>query len=191
MSEQDFELYERIQAADKQALETLYERYEKLLFSFALRMTGRRDLSEEIVQDVFMKIWTKPNLYDRSKGKFSSWLLTVTRNASIDSMRRKNEQTEALDERDSLKSNEPAVEDLVQWKEEGTVLRHAIAQLAEEQREMIELFYFKGLSQRAIAEERNIPLGTVKGRIRLALKHLKGHLSTGKGGVDGEVRGID
>lgn len=183
MSEQDYELYERIQRSDKQALESLYERYEKLLFSFALRMTGRRDLSEEIVQEVFIKLWTKRNLYDQSKGKFSSWLLTVTRNASIDYMRMKNEQTEAIEERDALRSEEPAVEDVIQWKEDGKELRTAITCLADEQRDIIELFYFKGLSQRAISDERNIPLGTVKGRIRLALKHLKTHLTVRKGGV--------
>lgn len=186
MSDQDYELYKRIQKSDKQALESLYERYEKLLFSFAWRMTGRKDLSEEIVQEVFLKLWTKPNLYDPSRGKFSSWLLTVTRNSSIDHMRRKNEQTEALEERDALQSREPAVEDLVQWKEEGKELRKAITQLAEEQREIIELFYFKGLSQKAIADDRRIPLGTVKGRIRLALKHLKTHLHLQKGGEGDE-----
>lgn len=182
MSDQDYDLYKKIQQADKQALESLYERYEKLLFSFAFRMTGRRDLSEEIVQEVFIKLWTKPDLYNPTKGKFSSWLLTVTRNSSIDHMRRKNEQTEALAERDALLSQEPAVEDVVQWKEEGKELRKAMTRLADEQREVIELFYFKGLSQQAIASDQKIPLGTVKGRIRLALKHLKMHLHMGKGG---------
>lgn len=186
MSEQDYELYKRIQRSDKQALELLYERYEKLLFSFAFRMTGRRDLSEEIVQEVFIKLWTKPNLYSQSKGKFSSWLLTVTRNSSIDHMRRKNEQTEALEERDALRSEDPALEDLVEWKEEGKELRTAITQLAEEQQKIIELFYFKGLSQQMIADEQNIPLGTVKGRIRLALKHLKTYLHKEKGGESGD-----
>ncbi|MCP3764918.1 sigma-70 family RNA polymerase sigma factor [Domibacillus sp. A3M-37] len=185
MGEQDYELYRRVKQSDKYALELLYERYEKLLFSFAFRMTGRRDLSEEIVQEVFIKVWTKPDLYDESKGKFSSWLLTVTRNSSIDHMRRKNEQTEALTERDDLQSQETAIEDLIQWKEEGTELRKAITHLAENQREIIELFYFKGLSQQAISQKQKIPLGTVKGRIRLALKHLKTHLR-GKGGEGDE-----
>ncbi|WNS78410.1 sigma-70 family RNA polymerase sigma factor [Domibacillus sp. DTU_2020_1001157_1_SI_ALB_TIR_016] len=182
MGEQDYELYQRLQQSDKRALELLYERYEKLLFSFAFRMTGRRDLSEEIVQEVFIKVWTKPDLYDQSKGKFSSWLLTITRNASIDHMRKKSEQSEGLSDHHQLQSREPAVEDTVQWKEEGKALRTAITHLAEDQQEIIELFYFKGLSQRTIADERNIPLGTVKGRIRLALKHLKKHLHTEKGG---------
>lgn len=182
MNEQDYELYKRIQQADKHALEQLYDRYEKLLFSFAFRMTSRRDLAEDIVQDVFIKVWTKKDFYDPSKGKFSSWLLTVTRNASIDMMRKKHEQTEAFLENDALHEEIERIEDRLEQKEANAELREAMALLAVEQREIIDLFYFKGLSQRAISEEQRIPLGTVKGRIRLALKHLKSSLSERKGG---------
>ncbi|CAM3857326.1 RNA polymerase sigma factor [Mesobacillus thioparans] len=172
MSEHDIELYARLQAKDKRALELLYDRYEKLLFSFAYRMTGRRDLSEEIVQDVFLKLWTKPGMYDETKGKFSSWILTVTRYASIDCLRKKDENHVELEDRDALKSTEPSVEELAEWKEKRSEIREAINQLAEEQQQIVELFYFKGLSQQKIADTFQIPLGTVKGRIRLALKHL-------------------
>ncbi len=182
MSEMDFELYERVLKQDRKALELLYERYEKLLFSFAYRMTKRRELSEEIVQEVFIKLWTKPGIYDRSKGKFSSWLLTVTRNTSIDHLRRKNENTYEIEDRDALQKDEPTIEEQVEWKEDGRRLRKAMKILADEQREIVDLFYFKGLSQSKIADKIQIPLGTVKGRLRLALKHLRKHLeSTGQG----------
>ncbi|WP_349408425.1 RNA polymerase sigma factor [Pseudalkalibacillus sp. SCS-8] len=182
MNELDTELYERVIRQDKKALELLYERYEKLLFSFAYRMTKRKELSEEIVQEVFIKLWTKPGIYDQSKGKFSSWLLTVTRNTSIDQLRRKNEQNYEIEERDSLQENEPSIEEQIEWKEEGRRLQKAMKFLAKEQKEIVELFYFKGLSQSKIAEVFQIPLGTVKGRLRLALKHLRKDLdSTGQG----------
>lgn len=173
MSELDIELYARLQGQDKRALELLYERYEKLLFSFAYRMTGRRDLSEEIVQDVFLKLWTKPGMYDDTKGKFSSWILTVTRYAAIDCIRKKDENHMELEDRDTLKSSEPSVEEVTEWNEKRREIRTAINQLADEQQQIVELFYFKGLSQQKIADTFQIPLGTVKGRIRLALKHLQ------------------
>lgn len=184
MSEMDVELYERVLNQDKEALGLLYERYEKLLFSFAYRMTKRRELSEEIVQEVFIKIWTKPGIYDQSKGKFSSWLLTVTRNTSIDQLRKKNENSYEIEERDALQQEGPSIEEEVEWKEEGRRLRKAMKFLAQEQQEIVELFYFKGLSQRKIADKFEIPLGTVKGRIRLALKHLRKNLDTAGRGRD-------
>ncbi|WP_226645952.1 RNA polymerase sigma factor [Mesobacillus subterraneus] len=184
MSENDIELYARLQAKDKRALELLYDRYEKLLFSFAYRMTGRRDLAEEIVQDVFLKLWTKPGMYDETKGKFSSWILTVTRYASIDCLRKKDENHVELEDRDALKSTEPSVEEVAEWKEKRSEIRVAINQLAEEQQQIVELFYFKGLSQQKIADTFQIPLGTVKGRIRLALKHLHKTISGIREGRD-------
>ncbi|UFT99056.1 sigma-70 family RNA polymerase sigma factor [Radiobacillus kanasensis] len=184
MSERDVELYHLVQQGDKQALEALYDRYEKLLFSFSYRMTGSSDISEEAIQEVFIKLWTKKGLYKEEKGKFSSWLLTVTRNTCLDLLKKKKETTYTLEERDAIQANDPSTEDIIQWKEEGQNLREAVQELAEDQRKIVELFYFKGLSQRQISEACNIPLGTVKGRVRLALKHLRKYISNT---TEGEV----
>jgi RNA polymerase sigma factor (sigma-70 family) len=180
MGEHDVELYQQVQQGDKQALEALYDRYEKLLYSFSYRVTGQKELSEEVVQEVFIKLWTKKGIYDKSKGKFSSWLLTVARNTSIDMIRKRKESTYTMEERDSIHSNTPSTEDLVEWKEEGTYLRQAVSLLGEDQQKMIDLFYFKGLSQQKIADSCQIPLGTVKGRLRLALQHLRKNLPNSK-----------
>ncbi|ASN07124.1 RNA polymerase sigma factor [Virgibacillus necropolis] len=177
MRELDIELFNRTQAQDEQALEQLYDRYEKLLFSFSFRMTKNKFLAEEVVQDVFTKIWSKQRNFDESKGKFSSWLLTVTRNATIDLLRKQKETPYEIDERDALHDSTPSTEEQVEWKERSEEVRVAVKQLTNEQQEIIELFYFKGLSQSKIAETCDIPLGTVKGRVRLALKHLRGILS--------------
>nr|WP_112179401.1 MULTISPECIES: sigma-70 family RNA polymerase sigma factor [Paraliobacillus] len=190
MISQDIDLYARIQTGDQQALEELYDRYEKLVYSFAYRMVKHGAIAEEIVQEVFMKIWTKKGLYKRDKGKLSSWILTVTRNTSIDALRKKKETTYTLEERDALESDQVATEDIVEWKEEGEKLRSAVKTLNNEQQEIITLFYFNGLSQREIAEQCNIPLGTVKGRIRLALKHLKQSLNREKRGSNDETRSV-
>lgn len=153
-------------------------------------MVKQGAIAEEIVQEVFMKIWTKKGLYKEDKGKLSSWILTVTRNTSIDTMRKKKETTYTLEERDSLASDQAATEDIVEWKEEGEKLRLAVKTLKNEQQEIIELFYFNGLSQTKIAKKCDIPLGTVKGRIRLALKHLKQSLNKEKRGANDETRSV-
>lgn len=173
MREHDIELFKRTQAKDEQALELLYDRYERLLFSFSFRMTKNKFISEEIVQDVFTKIWSKQRNFDESKGKFSSWLLTVTRNATIDRLRKQGDAPYELEERDAIHDTNPSTEDAVEWKEERTLIHEAVDQLSKEQQEIVELFYFNGMSQSKIAKKCDIPLGTVKGRLRLALKRLR------------------
>ncbi|TLS35964.1 RNA polymerase sigma factor [Pseudalkalibacillus caeni] len=178
----DERLYEKIQQRDKKALEALYDKYEKLLYSFSYKMTKNNELAEEVVQEVFIKLWKGNGSYSSDKGKFSSWLLTVTRNTALDVLRKKKRNTAfELEDRDMLKSNEETVEEQVTWKEDALTVRKAVSKLKKEQQKIIELFYFKGLTQRTIAEKCGIPLGTVKGRIRLALKHLKESIEEERG----------
>lgn len=187
MNEQrDPDLYTRVQRGDRQALEQLYDKYEKILYSFSYRMTSHKESAEEVVQEVFIKIWKGQGNFNASKGKFSSWVLTIARNTSIDLMRKRKEPAYELEERDALQNDDPSTEDLVEWKEQGSELRSAITSLAAEQQEMIESFYFKGATQREIAEQFDLPLGTVKGRIRLALRHLQKALRDKGGSSDGE-----
>ncbi|MFD1019188.1 RNA polymerase sigma factor [Thalassobacillus hwangdonensis] len=186
MSSRDIELYHRIQQKDKQALEEIYTKYEKLLYSFAFKMCGDKELAEEMIQDVFMKLWTDKATYDESKGKFSSWLLTVARYTGIDLIRkRKNNHVTLEEEQDSLHEETPSSEDIVVWKEQRALVQKAVRSLSREQIQMVDLFYFKGHTQKEIADQCDLPLGTVKGRIRLALKHLKKELENikRKGGV--------
>ncbi|MCA0985902.1 RNA polymerase sigma factor [Guptibacillus algicola] len=182
----DAALYERVQAKDKEALELLYDRYEKLLYSFSYRIVKDKGLSEEVIQEVFIKLWKGRAKYTEEKGKFSSWILTMTRHTAIDILRKQSREPDfELDERDALHSDEASVEDQVEWKERGIVLRAAVSKLKEEQKRIIEMFYFKGMTHKKISQEIDLPLGTVKGRIRLALKHLKSNLAE-KGGVSDE-----
>jgi RNA polymerase sigma factor (sigma-70 family) len=169
----DLELYLEVQKENKEALEQLYGRYEKLLFSFSYRLLKRNELAEEAVQDVFMKLWRKKGIYTEDKGKFSSWILTVTRNACIDLMRKQKKSEVEMLERDIDYERAESVEETVTWNEERENLKKAVSTLTEEQQEMVDMFYYKGYSQADIARETRLPLGTVKGRIRLALKHLR------------------
>lgn len=182
----DADLYVKVQAKDKEALSLLYDRYEKLLYSFSYRIVKDGGLAEEVMQEVFIKLWKGKAQYSDDKGKFSSWLLTMTRHTAIDVLRKQSKEPDfELDERDSLRSDEDSVEDQVVWKERGQVLRTAVSKLKDEQQKIIEMFYFKGMTHQKISEEFDLPLGTVKGRIRLALKHLKTSLGE-KGGVSDE-----
>ncbi|MEH7884176.1 sigma-70 family RNA polymerase sigma factor [Bacillus sp. JJ1609] len=167
-------LYVSIQAKNKEALETLYDRYEKILFSFLYKMTQDYDLAEEALQEVFLKIWKGTGEYDESKGKFTSWLFTMARNSAIDIIRKKKVKPSVpIDDINHMVSDDQSVEEKAEWHEEKVRVQEAVSKLSDDQRGMIQLMYFKGYTQQKISEDYNIPLGTVKSRIRLALKNLK------------------
>lgn len=182
----DEHLYLQIKQRDKEALEQLYERYERILYSFIYRFTKDRGLTEEVMQDLFMKLWTQKSMYDSSKGKFSSWLLTIARNAAIDSLRKQKKVEYELDERDQREDPEN-IERTILQKEENEAIHEAVQTLPLDQQKVVTLFYFEGHTQKHIADSCQIPLGTVKGRIRLALQHLRKHLSRedGRGDIHG------
>jgi RNA polymerase sigma-70 factor (ECF subfamily) len=148
-------------------------------------MTQNAQMAEDTVQEVFIKLWKEHAPYTENKGKFSSWLLTMTRNTSLDALRKKGKQQEVgLLDKDAEQIKVPIEEmpeQMLEWKEKGTVLRKAINRLKVEQRTIVELFYFHGLSQESISVKLDIPLGTVKSRVRLALQHLRKHLETERG----------
>lgn len=181
----DAQLYLRMRSNDQAALEEIYDRYERLVYSFAYRMTQNAQMAEDTVQEVFIKLWKEHAPYTEDKGKFSSWLLTMTRNTSLDALRKKGKQQEVgLLDKDAEQMKAPInemPEQMIEWKEKGTVLRKALVRLKIEQRTIVELFYFHGLSQESISTKLDIPLGTVKSRIRLALQHLRKHLEKERG----------
>lgn len=184
MCNRDLELYQRLMNKDKQAFELIYDKYEKLLYSFVIKLSGDQILAEEVLQEVFIKVWTQKAVYDQTKGKFSSWIVTVTRYTAIDLIRKnKRHHLSLTEDRDLPEAGTDKTEDIVEWEEKGREIRQAVKHLSEEQKQMVNLFYFKGLSQQEIANQTSVPLGTVKGRIRLALKHLKKQLLSVKGGV--------
>lgn len=184
MSNRDIEHYQKMMEGDKQSLEAIYDKYEKLLYSFVIKLSSDQSLAEEVLQEVFIKLWTQKATYDETKGKFSSWIVTITRYTAIDIIRSKKKDNVSLEEETDIpEEQDESVEDLVEWKEKSSAIRKALNQLSNEQRKIVDLFYFKGCSQSKIAKECDLPLGTVKGRLRLALKHLKKHLSRAEGGM--------
>ncbi|TSB45507.1 RNA polymerase sigma factor [Alkalicoccobacillus porphyridii] len=179
----DEQLYQLVLQQDKAALEELYNRYERILYSFIYRFTKDNGMSEEVMQDLFMKLWQGKASFQTGKGKFSSWILTIARNAAIDRIRKKKVSEVEFDDRDS-KPDPESVEQTIVLQEENEYIRDAVSNLPEEQQQVVTLFYFDGEPQKNIAEICQIPLGTVKGRLRLALKHLRKTLSRQDGRGD-------
>lgn len=185
MTKTDLELYQSMCSGDRSALEAIYEKYEKLLYSYAYKMTSSREVSEEIVQDVFTKLWQNKNPYDAGKAKMSTWLITITRNSVIDLFRKKKLDTYEYNELDDIDSStdmyNSSVEKSAELHENQSIICAAMSSLSNEQKYIITLFYFKAYSHSQISNELNIPLGTVKSRIRLALGHLKKNINQERG----------
>jgi RNA polymerase sigma-70 factor, ECF subfamily len=175
----DEQLLGRVGGGDASALEQLYERYVRQCFGLALRMLGEPALCEEVVQEVFIKVWTQPSSYSSQKGKFASWLLSVVHHRCIDELRRRSRTEVALDDPSTgnilstVRDPEPQPVEQIWTKEVQSVVRAALVQIPQNQRQVLELAYFGGLSHSQIAAKLDQPLGTVKTRIRLGIQSLR------------------
>lgn len=175
----DDQLVVRIAKSDASALEELYDRYVRQCFGLALRMLSDSALAEEVVQEVFLKVWTQPGSYSIQKGKFVSWLLSLVHHRCIDELRRRSRTEVALDDPatgsllDTKADPDPEPADQVWVMEQQRAVRQALAQIPQNQRQVLELAYFRGLSHSEIASRLGQPLGTVKTRIRLGMQSLR------------------
>lgn len=173
MLRSDSELLRLISNRDQEGLSELYQRYCNLVYSLAFHTLQNSDLAEEVTQDVFIKIWTRPHQWNPSGGRFSSWLLTVTRYTAIDRLRKDLHQshnpTQLLDtipDKNYL-ADEPVEDDL----------RTLMKQLPANQAQVLQLAFFQGMTHQEMASALGLPLGTVKTRVRLGLSKLKGYLA--------------
>jgi len=164
---------------DERALEAIYDRYGDYVYSICLRMVGDVQLAEDLSQEVFLRLWRRPDLYDVSRGRFLTWLLSVARNRAIDERRsrgrRFRHETPPSENSEEILESVPTSEtrDMAVLSEERVVVQRALATLPPEQRLAIQLAYFGGYTQQEIAEGLHQPLGTVKTRIRLGLHKLR------------------
>ena len=164
---------------DEAALSALYDRYSRLVFGLALRIVGERTLAEEITADAFVSVWRAAPSFAEERGRFVSWLLSITRHRAIDELRRLQVRPEGhlADEWDETLTYQPDhVDDLVSLKQQRERVRSALAALPRAQREALELAYFGGLTQQEIANKTKQPLGTIKTRMRLGLMKLRDEL---------------
>jgi RNA polymerase sigma-70 factor (ECF subfamily) len=178
----DETLVRRVVQRDAEAFAQLYDRYTDLVYSVALRVVADPALAQDAAQDVFLRLWRRPEAYDASRGRFVSWLVSVARNRAVDEVRmRGRRRVRELGEFNSMedppdgRAEDPQL--AVQVQADRLAVRRALAQLPEEQRKALEMAYFSGLTQQEIAEQLQQPLGTIKTRTRLAMRKLRTLLS--------------
>jgi RNA polymerase sigma-70 factor (ECF subfamily) len=180
----DEDLMQLVQRSEPAAFEAVYERHGGAAFSLAYRMCGTRGLAEDVVQEAFLSIWRSGARYDRRRGSVRSWILGITHHRAIDALRRGivQERHRASDEgiEERLEATE-RTEIEVARREEALAIRGALEDLPTEQRRAIELAYFGGFTQSEIAAMLEVPIGTVKGRMRLGLEKMRGQLDASTG----------
>jgi RNA polymerase sigma-70 factor (ECF subfamily) len=174
----DQTLIRLIVQARSEALGELYDRYSRLVFGLALHSVGDPATAEEITQDVFLRVWQRARQYRADRGQVSTWLTSITRHRAIDQLRRRSSRPEqhSVVWAELSPGDEPSVngpEHSAALAMERARVRTAIAQISEEQKQVLALAYFQGLSQSQIAGALGLPLGTVKTRIRLGMQKLR------------------
>lgn len=169
-------------ARDEHAFAVLYDRYIDLVYSASLRVLADAGLAEDSAQDVFVRLWRRPETFIAERGRFLSWLMSVTRNRAVDELRargrRRRREGGSLGEPDEaaqpLFSTDPVdPQRSAELHEAQATVRRALIDLPGDQRLALELAYFGGLTQQEIAAQLHEPLGTVKTRIRLGMQKLR------------------
>jgi RNA polymerase sigma-70 factor, ECF subfamily len=179
----DEELMLRLAYRDLVAFRALYDRYGNLVYSAALRVVRDAQVAEDMVQEIFLRIWRKPESYVAQRGRFVTWLTSVTRNRAVDEVRsrgrRFRHETASPEEQErelpASEQDDPAL--TAELSDQRRLILAALKQIPAEQREIIELAYFGGLTQQEIADRLSQPLGTVKTRIRLGMQKLRAALT--------------
>jgi RNA polymerase sigma-70 factor (ECF subfamily) len=165
------ELTVALKAKDDQAFSYLYDHYSGSLYSIILQIVKSPETANDILQEVFISIWRKIESYDPTKGRLFTWMLNISRNASIDMLRSKNYQNSQKNQ--EITDNVYGLNQVNQTNIDSIGLGKFLGKLRPEQRVLIELAYFKGFTHDEIAQLEDIPLGTVKTRIRTALLQLR------------------
>ena len=178
----DERLMHAIALRDETAFAVLYDRYVDLVYSASLRVLADAGLAEDATQDIFVRLWRRPETFVPERGRFLSWLMSVVRNRAVDELRargrrRKREGTSPTESEEDAMAALPSEDDdpatTAQIHEQQVLVRGALCTLPIDQRRALELAYFKGLTQQEIAFILHEPLGTVKTRIRLGMQKLR------------------
>jgi RNA polymerase sigma-70 factor (ECF subfamily) len=172
----DIALLDRIVARDEQAVAELYDRHHRLLFGLILRILRDRSEAEEVLQEVFVLVWTRAETYNVALGSPAAWLVRIARNRGIDRLRANNVRARAV-EAAPLPVAADSPETRAALSEQQRAVACALESLPQDQRVLIEQAYFLGLTQSELAERFKLPLGTVKTRIRTGMIALREQLS--------------
>jgi RNA polymerase sigma factor (sigma-70 family) len=180
-SARDEDLLVRVGTGDDQAFRELFGRYAAVAHALAFRLVRQAQVAEEIVQEAFLAVWRNPDRYDRTRGSVRSWLMGTVHHRAVDAVRREQAQRRRAEQASGLGASivDDPVDDVlaaIDLPQERRLVRKALGELPEEQRDVILRMYFDGLSQSQIAERTGLPLGTVKSRTLLAMRRLRAHL---------------
>jgi RNA polymerase sigma-70 factor (ECF subfamily) len=179
----DEELMPLIGEKDPEAFEVFYDRHGGVAYSLAYRIVGEKAVAEDVTQEAFISIWKSGARFDRARGSVRSWMLSIVRNRAIDALRSRAGKAPKLSfDDDAILEQRPAeerTEEEAMRRETASELRGALGTLPGEQSKVIELAYFGGFSQSEISRMLGVPLGTVKGRMRLGLEKIRGELAEG------------
>jgi RNA polymerase sigma-70 factor (ECF subfamily) len=174
----DVDLMLGIQSGDANALSQLYDRYNGIVKALVLRIIHNDTEADDLLQEVFMEIWNQAKNFSAEKGKPLGWMVTLTRRRSIDALRKKQAYNRAEERLQAEPEQQPrawvqnVTEDEIRAGDTRVLMAKVISSLPEAQQQVIELAFFQGMSQREIASQTNIPLGTVKTRLELGLKKI-------------------
>lgn len=166
----------RLKSKDKAALAYLYDRYGAALFGIISRIIKNEDIGQEVLQDTFLRIWDRIDQYDPAKGRLFTWMLNVARNQAID--RTRSKEFTKTSKTEDLENVVSTVESNVTSDQRADTLglTELLNRLSDEHRFVVTYLYLKGYTQRELAKEFNIPLGTVKTRLRMAMMELRTQL---------------
>jgi RNA polymerase sigma-70 factor (ECF subfamily) len=175
----DADLMAHLAAGNPAAMDLLYDRYNRPVYSFAYRMLGDQEHAEDLLQEVFLRAWRRGSRFTETRGSLISWLLSITHNMAIDELRKQQRRPRKADSPEpdmllaSIQDSAEPVESQAILADRQRIIRNALVDLPGPQRQVLELAYFNGLTQREIAEQLDTPLGTIKTRMRLGLRKLQ------------------
>jgi RNA polymerase sigma-70 factor (ECF subfamily) len=178
----DLRLLQRIAAGDHAAIGELYDRYSALMFGVIMRILRSRSDAEEVLQEVFMRVWSRAEMYDERLGSPAPWLVRIARNRAIDRLRARrplvvlDDDPDARDGEAAEASAAPTPEVLAVTSQTGEAVRSALAVLPTEQRALIEAAFYEGYTHSELADRFGLPLGTVKTRIRTGMRAMRAWL---------------
>ncbi len=169
-SADDMRLVARIRAGEQDAMSELYDRYGKIVYAVALRVLQDAAAAEDMLQDVFLQLWRNPNAFDASRGSLAAWLAVIARHRSIDRLRQRRPETD-IDE--CVIAGGPDLRDETERRLVVEKVRQVLTGMNPDQRKLLEMAFFEGLTHSEIAKKTGEPLGTVKTRIRSGLQQLR------------------
>ena len=167
------ELVQLLKSGDKSSFSYLYDNYSGALYSIIFKMVSNQELAEDILQETFVKIWNNFSAYDSSRGRLFTWMLNIARNLTIDTIRSKSYKKQSKIQRSEIAVNNTANNVNENDKFDALGIRNQLQSLKGDQRQIIDLCYFEGLTQDEVSKKLGIPLGTVKTRMRTAISVLR------------------